>query len=124
MDMEHSTFSNIEQQSAEFVRDCINPLSVRLEQTFYKDLLTEREKRRYYFRFNTNGLLRGDTATRTQYYAAMRQNGILNADEIRELEDMNHIAGGAGAIYTVNGNMIPLSAVPQNLPKGAKNAEK
>lgn len=124
MDMEHSTFSNIEQQSLEFVRDCINPLSVRLEQTFFKDLLSEREKNRYYFRFNTNGLLRGDTATRTQYYSAMRQNGILNADEIRELEDMNHIAGGAGAIYTVNGNMIPLSAVPQNLPKGAKNAEK
>ena len=124
MDMEHSTFSNIEQQSLEFVRDCINPLSVRLEQTFFKDLLTEREKNRYYFRFNTNGLLRGDTATRTQYYSAMRQNGILNADEIRELEDMNHIEGGAGQIYTVNGNMIPLSSVPQNLPKGAKNAEK
>ena len=124
MDMEHSTFSNIEQQSLEFVRDCINPLSVRLEQTFYKDLLTDREKARYFYKFNTNGLLRGDTATRTQYYSAMRQNGVLNADEIRELEDMNHIPGGAGQIYTVNGNTIPLSSVPQNLPKGAKNAEK
>lgn len=120
MDMEHSTFSNIEQQSLEFVRDCINPLSVRLEQTFYKDLLTDREKVRYFYKFNTNGLLRGDTATRTQYYSAMRQNGVLNADEIRELEDMNHIPGGAGQIYTVNGNMIPLSSVPKNLPKGAK----
>ena len=50
----------------------------------------------------------------------MRQNGVLNADEIRELEDMNHIPGGAGQIYTVNGNMIPLSSVPKNLPKGAK----
>lgn len=120
MDMEHSTFSNIEQQSLEFVRDCINPLSVRLEQTFYKDLLTDREKARYFYKFNTNGLLRGDTATRTQYYSAMRQNGVLNADEIRELEDMNHIPGGSGQIYTVNGNMIPLSSVPKNLPKGAK----
>ena len=34
MDLEKATFSNIEQQSAEFVRDCINPLSVRIEQAF------------------------------------------------------------------------------------------
>ena len=35
MDLEHATFSNIEHQSAEFVRDCINPLSVRQEQVMY-----------------------------------------------------------------------------------------
>lgn len=120
MDMEHATFSNIEHQSLEFVRDCIRPLVTRIEQTLFKDTLSDAEKKRYFYKFNLNGLLRGDTASRTAFYNAMRQNGIMNADEIRELEDMNAIPGGVGQIYTVNGNMIPLSSVPQNLPKGAK----
>lgn len=121
MDMEHATFSNIEQQSLEFVRDCINPLSVRIEQTLYKDLLTEEEKKRYYFKFNTNGLLRGDTQTRTQYYNTMRQTGVLTANEVRRLEDMNDMPPESGADeLTVNGNMIPLSMVKENRPKGAK----
>ncbi|MBQ6621522.1 MAG: phage portal protein [Mogibacterium sp.] len=121
MDMEHATFSNIEQQSMEFVRDCINPLCVRLEQVFYRDLLSTKEKRDLYFKFNLNGLMRGDTAARTNYYHIGRQDGWLSTDDIRELEDMNRLPEGAGGdIYAVNGNMIPLAAVPFNLPKGAQ----
>ena len=52
----------------------------------------------------------------------MRQNGIMNADEIRELEDMNRIEGGAGQLYTVNGNMISLENVKLNIPRGAQSA--
>lgn len=120
MDLEHATFSNIEQQSLEFVRDAINPLSVRIEQAMFRDLLTENERKKYFFKFNTNGLLRGDTAARTAYYNTMRQNGVMCADEIRELEDMNAIPGGQGAIYAINGNMIDLKNVPLNIPKGAQ----
>ncbi len=121
MDLEHATFTNIEQQSLEFVRDAINPLSVRIEQAMYRDLLTPRERTRYYFKFNTNGLLRGDTAARTAYYNSARQNGWMNADEIRALEDMNPLPEGAGGeLYTVNGNMISLKNVELNIPKGAQ----
>jgi HK97 family phage portal protein len=123
MDMEHATFSNIEQQSREFVRDAINPLQVRIEQAMYRDLLTERERARYYFKFNTEGFLRGDTAARTAYYSAMRQNGIMSANEIRALEDMNKLDGAAGDIVAINGNMIALENVPLNIPKGAQKAE-
>lgn len=121
MDLERATFSNIEQQSQEFVRDALNPLSVRIEQAMFRDLLTSGERRRYFFKFNTNALLRGDTAARTAYYSTMRQNGIMNADEIRELEDMNRIEGGAGQLYTVNGNMISLENVKLNIPRGGQN---
>ena len=121
MDLEHATFTNIEQQSLEFVRDCINPYSVRIEQAMYRDLLTPRERERYFFKFNTNGLLRGDTAARTAYYNSARQNGWMSADEIRALEDMNPLPEGAGGdIYTVNGNMISLANVPLNIPRGAQ----
>lgn len=124
MDMEHSTFSNIEQQNLEFVTYCIAPMVVKFEQTLYMSLLTETEKSIYFFKFNLNGLLRGDTAARTAYYNSARQNGWLNGNEIRRLEDFDDMPDGQGEIFTVNGNMIPLSAVPMNLPKGAQNVAK
>jgi antitoxin component YwqK of YwqJK toxin-antitoxin module len=74
----------------------------------------------YFFKFNTNGLMRGDTAARTAYYNMMRQNGVMNADEIRELEDMNNQADGTGKVYLVNGNMISVEAAKQNMPKGVR----
>lgn len=119
-DLDHATFSNIEHQSLEFVRDAINPNSIRIEQALYKDALTPRERAKYFWKFNTNGLMRGDTAARTAYYNMMRQNGIMNADEIRELEDMNHQPDGTGQVYLVNGNMISVEAAKQNMPKGAR----
>ena len=120
MDMEHATFSNIEQQSLEFVRDCINPNSVRIEQALYRDLLTETQRRKLFFKFNTNGLMRGDTAARTQYYNVMHQNGILNADEIRSLEDFNDQSDGQGKLYFLNGNMLTRENAKQNVPKSAQ----
>lgn len=119
-DLERATFSNIEQQNIEYVQETIDPMSVRIEQTIYKDLLTTKEQDIYYSKFNQNALLRGDTATRTTYYHNARQDGWMNANDIRDLEDMTRIpAEEGGDIYAVNGNMIPLSAIPQNLPKGA-----
>lgn len=120
-DLERATFSNIEQQNIEYVQESIAPMSVRIEQTIYKDLLTESEQDEYYAKFNVNALLRGDIASRTTYYHNARQDGWLSANDIRELEDMNRIpAEEGGDVYAVNGNLIPLSLVPQNLPKGAQ----
>jgi len=119
-DLERATFSNIEHQSTEFAQNCITPMSVRIEQTIYKDSLGAREQMTMFAKFNVNGLMRGDMAARTAYYNMMRQNGIMCANEIRGLEDMNKIPGGLGEIYAVNGNMISLENVPKNIPKGAK----
>lgn len=119
-DLDRATFSNIEQQNIEYVQESISPMAVRIEQTIYRDLLTSLEQNRLYAKFNVNALLRGDIATRTQYYHTARQDGWLSANDIRALEDMNPLPEGQGGdVYAVNGNMIPLSAVPQNLPKGA-----
>lgn len=120
MDMEHATFSNIEQQSLEFVRDCIGPLCVRIEQALFKDVLNERDRADMFFKFSLNGLLRGDTAARTQYYNMMRQGGVMSANEIRRLEDMNDLPGADGDAVLINGNMIALENARINLPKGAK----
>ncbi len=122
MDLERATFSNIEQQSINFVVYCLMPWFVRIEQTIAKDLLLPSERARFFTKYNANALLRGDTAARTAYYQAGRQNGYLSADDIRELEDMDALPEGQGGdVYLVNGNMIPATMAGKAQLKGGKN---
>lgn len=117
-DLDRATFNNIEEINIEYVQETIDPMDERLDQTVYKDLLTTLEQKRFYTKFNTNKLLKGNTVARTNYYNSMRQNGVMNADDIRELEDMNKLPEGVGGdVYLVNGNMISLANAAQNLPK-------
>ena len=52
--------------------------------------------------------LRGDFQTRMQGYATALQNGHLNIDEVRDLEDRNPLANGAGKHYHIQLNMQSL----------------
>ena len=108
-DLEKSSFSNIEQQSLEFVKYTLDPWVVRWEQSIARTLLTEDEKRTYFVKFNLEGLLRGDYASRMNGYATARQNGWMSANDIRELENLDRIpAEEGGDLYLINGNMLPL----------------
>jgi len=114
-------YNSIEQLNIEFWQETVDPMDERICQTIYKDLLSKIEQKKHFARFNTNKLLKGDTAARTNYYHNARQDGWLNANEIRSLEDFNNIPDeDGGNIYALNGNMIPLTAIPLNLPKGAQ----
>nr|DAJ09917.1 MAG TPA: Portal [Caudoviricetes sp.] len=109
-DLEKSSFSNIEQQSLEFVKYTLDPWVIRWEQALYRTLLSEEEKKTVFFRFNVEGLLRGDYASRMNGYATARQNGWMSANDIRELEDLDRIPAELGGdLYLVNGNMLPLT---------------
>ena len=108
-DLEKSSFSNIEQQSLEFVKYTLNPWIVRWEQSLSRILFTEHEKQEYFFKFNVEGLLRGDYESRMNGYATARQNGWMSANDIRELENLDRIpAQSGGDLYLINGNMLPL----------------
>ena len=108
-DLEKSSFSNIEQQSLEFVKYTLQPWIIRWEQNLQKALLTEEEKKIYFFIFNVEGLLRGDYQSRMQGYATARQNGWMSANDIRELENLDKVPTEEGGdMYLVNGNMMPL----------------
>lgn len=108
-DLEHATFSNIEQQSLEFVKYTLDPWLVRWEQSLQKALLSDSEKGQYFIKFNVEGLLRGDYASRMQGYATARQNGWMSANDIRELEDMNRIPAELGGdLYLCNGSFTKL----------------
>lgn len=109
-DLEKSSFSNIEQQSLEFVKYTLDPWVVRWEQSIQRTLLTPDEKKTYFVKFNVEGLLRGDYASRMNGYATARQNGWMSANDIRELENLDRIpAEDGGDLYLINGNMLPLS---------------
>ena len=108
-DLEKSSFSNIEQQSLEFVKYTLEPWLVRWEQSIQRTLFSPEEKKRYFAKFNVEGLLRGDYASRMSGYATARQNGWMSANDIRELENMDRIpAEDGGDLYLINGNMLPL----------------
>ena len=109
-DLEKSSFSNIEQQSLEFVMYTLDPWVVRWEQEIQRALFSESEKRQYFVKFNVDGLLRGDYGSRMNGYAVGRQNGWLSANDIRELEDMNRVpVEHGGDLYLINGNMTKLA---------------
>lgn len=108
-DLEKSSFSNIEQQSLEFVKYTLDPWVIRWEQSIQRSLLTQDEKNQYFVKFNLEGLLRGDYASRMSGYATARQNGWMSANDIRELENLDRIpAEDGGDLYLINGNMLPL----------------
>ena len=109
-DLEKSSFSNIEQQSLEFVKYTLDPWVARWEQSMARSLLNAEEKRQYFVKFNVDGLLRGDYQSRMNGYAVGRQNGWMSANDIRELENLERIPEELGGdLYLVNGNMMPLS---------------
>jgi len=108
-DLEKSSFSNIEQQSLEFVKYTLGPWVSRWEQAMSQSLLTPEERTRYEIHFNVDGLLQGDYESRMNGYAVGRQNGWLSANDIRELENMNRIPEEEGGdLYLINGNMTKL----------------
>lgn len=108
-DLDKSSFSNIEQQSLEFVKYTLDPWVIRWEQSLQRALLLPQEKQEYFIKMNVNGLLRGDYQSRMAGYSVGRQNGWLSANDIREMEDMNLIADeDGGSLYLINGNMTKL----------------
>lgn len=109
-DLEKSSFSNIEQQSLEFVKYTLDPWVMRWEQAMVRSLLSTEEKSKYFIKFNVDGLLRGDYQSRMSGYATARQNGWMSANDIRELENLDRIsAEDGGNLYLVNGAMTKLS---------------
>ena len=70
----------------------------------------DRERREHFVKFELKGLLRGDLKARTEFYNAMLDRGVFNADMVLDLEDMNPQPEGIGQIY-----MIPLNMVNKKL---------
>ncbi|WP_237172636.1 phage portal protein [Paenibacillus lutimineralis] len=106
-DLERATFSNIEQQSTDFLIHSVRPWLVRWEQTIRWKLFMEEERKRYYAEFKFEGLLRGDSAARASFYKEMMAMGAYSINMVLEKENENQIPGGDQRFIPLN--MIPLS---------------
>lgn len=102
-DLERATNNNIEHQGMEFVQYCLMPYIVKLEAEFEEKLLRYDERGKLYVKFETNALMRSDAKTRGEFYAIMKRNGLMTANEIRAKEDMNRYEGGDH--YFIEANM-------------------
>jgi HK97 family phage portal protein len=114
MHLLRSTFSNIEHQAIEVVVDSIAPWALRWEEECNYKLFGQ-NRMGFYVKFDLKGLLRGDFKSRQEGLQVMRRNGVINALEWRELEDMGPMPATGGEKYIVEGNMTTLQKVGEEV---------
>lgn len=119
-DLDKATYNNTELMGIEYVTYTLMPWLVKIQAEFARKLLREDEKESLYFAFQPNGLMRGDSKSRSEFYKNMSLIGAMNANEIRELEDMNSYPGGDK--YFIQLNMQDADMVGEsNENKGQNN---
>ena len=103
MDLNRATFSNIEQQSLDFLQYTLTPWLKRIEQVIDRDVIGEDS---VFSEFDTKTFLRGDAASRAAFYTSLWNMGVLSINEIREAESLNPVDGGDQRFVQLN--MAPL----------------
>jgi HK97 family phage portal protein len=83
------SYNSVEQQNINFVTHTLRPYIAKMEDA-YSTLLPEGA----FIRFNVDGLLRGDFATRMNGYSIGSQAGFLSVNDIRGFEDLQPVDGG------------------------------
>lgn len=120
-DLDRATFSNIEQQSIDFVTHCIRPWLVRWEQSIQQNLMLPDERKRYFSEHLVDALLRGDIQSRYNAYNTGRNGGWLSVNDIREFENMNPVPGGDTYLEPLN--MTPLGSQDPNSQSNSNGGE-
>lgn len=109
-DLERATFSNIENQSIDYVTGTLDPFLVSWEQAIRRDLLSTRQYPRYEVVFDRGALIKADVKSLYDAFAVGRQNGWMSANDILRELGRNPISPDEGGdAYMVNGNMIPVA---------------
>ena len=85
----------IEQQTIGFQKFTLRRRLKRIEQAVSKQLLSAADRAAgVTVEFNLEGLLRGDTASRSAFYTSMTQIGAMTINEVRALENLPPVEGG------------------------------
>lgn len=117
------SFSSNEQLMTQFVQMTLTPILKQYESEFNRKLLTKKQRRNgFYFKFNVNGLLRGDTAARTAFYQMMIRTAGMTPNEVRELEDLPPSDIEQANELLVSGDLYPLKTPISERNKGASTA--
>lgn len=82
----------------------IYPIVKAFETALNKDLLLEKEKGKYFFKFDVKEIIKASVKERFECYKLAKETGFMTTNEIRDWEDMNYIEGmdiinvGLGAV--------------------------
>lgn len=106
--MDRATFSNIENQTLDYVRSCLRAWLVKWEQEINRKLISPLERKIQFVEHNLEGLLRGDSAARGEFYRTMFNIGAYSVNMILERENENGI-GTDGDVHMAPMNMVPLN---------------
>lgn len=120
-DLEKASYASMEQQSLDFVQNCIRPWLERIEDAVHFKCLDDMEVGKVVAEFYVDSILRGDSKTRNEVLQIKRQNGVISANDWRKDEGMNPSDDESADKLLINSAMVTVNAVvnPQvQEPKG------
>ena len=107
-DLTRATNNNIEHQSLDYIRYCLRPWAIRIEQEVNRKLLGGP----FFMEHNFNDMQRGDFASQTAGYQTLRNIGVYSTNDILRSMRQNPIpAEEGGDVRTIQGAMVPLTAL-------------
>lgn len=106
---QHSTFTNMEQQSLDFRVHCLTPWAVKLEEEFRTKLYSTREiaTRSRFLSFDMSSMMEGDMEAQSKFYPAMVGAGIMTVNEVRARRKLNRVEGGDELF--IQQNLMPMN---------------
>ena len=127
-DLTRSSFSNIEQQSLDYLQNTLLGWLRRFESAFARDLITDSN---VFAEFDVRGLLRGDAAARASYYQTLWNLGVASINEIRGWENLDPVTGGDTRFVQLNMTTLeravadpgPVATVAEEIPVEAVPAD-
>ena len=91
--MEQSNYSNSVEMARQFATQTLRRHLVMWEQAIAAKLLTDAGRRTYFAEHQVEGLLRGDSVNRAQFYSSGISDGWMLRSEARKLENLPAIDG-------------------------------
>jgi len=106
-DLKDATFSNITEESINFVRRTLSPWFIQWEQEITYKLLSTKEQNTIHIKFDRSDLLRGTPKDEAEKDVKLVNAGIITRNESRELRGMNPIDG-------LDEVLVPLNMIKQD----------
>jgi len=105
--LEDAHYNNVEQQDKDFTQNVILPVARAFESAMERDLLTPADRNSgICIRFNLDSVMRASFKDRQEGLQIQRSNGIISANEWREIEGLNPRDDEEGDDYLHPGNMV------------------
>ena len=108
-----ATNNNIEEQGLDFLGEAVAPWVQALEEELNYKLFLPEEQATLYCEHKTQAIIQMNADARGAYYERLVRIGVQNQDELRELENLNHIPDGRGSNFWIQSSHMPLPTPQQ-----------